>query len=146
MGLEGVEMVVDVADDKIVGEEQESSVDADDDIICPSEEEGSEAVQHIGRYNDFFHTRYTTFISRILGFFLFLVSVQNINGHSFTGGVGFRKRFKAVMDEGEQSDMAVGEDVYQKDPDFESGGDEEAYETEDRILRTMKMTMTWTKR
>ena len=139
-------MAVDVADDKMVGEEQESSVDADDDIICPSEEEGSEAVQHNGKYNDFFHIRYMTFISRILGFFLFYVNVQNISGHSFTGGVGFSKRFKAAMDEGEQSDMVVEEDDYQKDPDFEPEGDEEAYEAEDRILRTMKMTMTWTKR
>lgn len=57
------EQAVDVADDQMV-EELESSKDADD-IIGPSEEEG-EASQYIGKHNASFHTRYMSFISRIL--------------------------------------------------------------------------------
>ena len=60
-----------MADEKMVGEEQESPVTAGGDIISPSVEEGSEAVQNIDKYNAFFHTRYVFFISRMLGFFMF---------------------------------------------------------------------------
>ena len=58
-------------DEKMVGEDQESPVAAGGGIISTSVEEGSEDEQNIGKYNAFFHTRSMSFISRMLGFFLF---------------------------------------------------------------------------